>query len=133
MVHVAVPRDTVVLVLEDDPNRIHKFRRDLIGVTSVEYAQTAAHAKQLLTTRDYDLIFLDHDLGGDTYVDSTEENTGAEVARFLARLEQWQDPKTTVVVCHSLNPDGRKYMITTLRNAGFSQVHDIPFTELELE
>jgi hypothetical protein len=70
----------------------------------------------------FDLILLDHDLGGQTYVESGP-GTGQEVADWLARYRYSPQffhrvPQPRVVV-HSWNPDGGKRMFNTLTDAGY--------------
>lgn len=43
----------------------------------------AHEAIQALKDHTFDLICLDHDLGGQVMVDSSREDTGAEVARYI--------------------------------------------------
>jgi hypothetical protein len=76
----------------------------------------AKEAISLLEHVKFDLVFLDHDLGGEAFVNSSEPNTGAEVSRWL------EDPinhmsKPRVLVIHTMNPAGRKYMAQALPDA----------------
>ena len=63
--------------------------------------------KTLLSGAKWDVLFLDHDLGGETYVNSNREDTGAEIARWL---DNNPDHKPDHIIIHSLNEDGSKYM-----------------------
>jgi len=90
-----------ILVVEDNPERVKKFRRELVG-SIVDYAVDADSAMACLASHGYDLIFLDHDLGLREMVDSDDANTGYQVALAIAR-----DAKnTSVIVVHSCNPAG---------------------------
>jgi len=102
-----------ILILEDDPNRHVRFRRNLIGaeITIVDQAQDAI---ELLKTKEWDLLCLDHDLGGKIHVDSSEPNTGYAVAKWLEENPKFQ-PKE--IILHSLNPVGRENMKKCLPNA----------------
>jgi CheY-like chemotaxis protein len=75
-----------VLFLDDDRRRIAAFREltrdDRIDLTVVE---TADECIAQLKTGRFDLVFLDHDLGGEIYCDSSREDCGMEVVRWLAR------------------------------------------------
>jgi len=55
----------------------------------------------------FDLIFLDHDLGGDVYVDSEEKNTGNQFAKWLCQSKSLKD---TPIIIHSLNYYGVQNM-----------------------
>lgn len=100
-----------ILVVEDDEWRWRTFRRWLRG-HDVRLARTSQEAIQSLSTEDFDLIFLDHDLDGKVLVSPEDRETGAEVARFLRE----QHIKTPVVV-HSHNPEGAAHILRLLPNA----------------
>ena len=69
-----------ILLLEDNDERIQQFKD---WIPSLDIAITAEEAINLLKANKYDLIFLDHDLGGKVFVDSSEFNTGYTVARYM--------------------------------------------------
>lgn len=101
-----------VLVLEDDHSRIVEFKKrfselaDQRGTdVEVTYEETAAGCISRLEGGTFDMLFLDHDLGGDVLVSTQVENTGSGVARFIAGRPELR-PKN--VITHSLNPVGRK-------------------------
>jgi CheY-like chemotaxis protein len=117
-----------IFILEDDPNRIAALQRKLIG-HSVIVAETAVMAILALDTEEFDLIFLDHDLGGDQMVDGSEKNTGSEVVRFMEKMyreDGWSWPTTII---HSLNVYEARNMESALMKMG-TVVHIIPFTNL---
>jgi len=58
----------------------------------------------------YDILSIDHDLGGKTYVESGE-GTGYEVAEWLYENP---DRKPKEIYLHSLNSAGRKNMKNVL-------------------
>ncbi len=92
-----------VLVIEDNPFRIKKFKRELIGFI-VDYADNAHEGIILAKERKYDLIFLDHDLGNREYVDSNDPNTGFQVAKAIKGTLN----ESAFIVIHSANPVGAK-------------------------
>lgn len=112
-----------VLVLEDNGSRIRKFRRELVGNVA-DFARDADTALALIAAHSYDLIFLDHDLGGEEMVDSGGANTGYLVASRLAR-----DGKNGAahVVLHSCNPAGAMMMALALPRAV-----SVPFVSLDI-
>lgn len=67
----------------------------------------AIEAIDLLESFDWDILFLDHDLGGQVHVSSEDPNTGAEVARWIKNNPS-RKPK--LVIAHTLNPAGQKYI-----------------------
>lgn len=121
-----------IFILEDDHERIKTFRSKLIGHELV-VAETAQQAINILgthkdaTTRDsrFDLIFLDHDLGGEQMVTTSGRNTGSEVVRWMT-LEMGKCPS---VIIHSLNTPAAIEMQNKLCDIGID-CHRIPFTTL---
>jgi len=111
-----------VFILEDDPQRIKIFRvklaqHELFFTDEVEEAIDTFKA-----LGPFDYYFLDHDLGGQIYVDSEEKNTGYQFAKFLSK----QDIENATIIIHSLNGAGAKNMLAVLPTA---QYH--PFTQLK--
>ena len=118
-----------VFILEDDPNRIMvlreaAFTHDVVFTESclgpngaIEvYARESAKAP-------FDLLLLDHDLGGRMFVDSNEEDTGAA---FVRRLPDAPENPPDVVI-HSYNADGAQNMLATLREKQYRRSIYIPF------
>jgi CheY-like chemotaxis protein len=101
-----------ILVLDDDQIRLSKFKHKYLN-DDVDCVETSKDAINKLDTENYDCLFLDHDLGGEVYVDSGE-NTGYEVAKWLADNPQKQ-PK--IIFIHSLNPIGSENMKQLLPRA----------------
>ena len=95
-----------VLFLDDDATRQQIIKSKL---PFIDQAYTAKGAISFLRVNDYDFIFLDHDLGNQSYVNSSEENTGAEVARWMRDCLV-----TGEVIVHSFNPAGADYMMAEL-------------------
>lgn len=100
-----------ILVVEDDGYRIHFFTQWLRGY-SVTVATSARRAIRLLRKESFDIVFLDHDLGGRTFVDPSDRNTGAEVARFMAAEHMLMR-----TVIHSQNAAGITYIQSILPHA----------------
>ena len=110
-----------VLFLDDDKERTKTFRSLIPYATCVE---TASECIEQLRAKAWDVVFLDHDLGGEVFVSTNNPNTGSGVVRWIAEY------KDVVVVkcfiCHSLNPDGRKSMAERLAYLGYN-THQFPF------
>lgn len=102
-----------VLILEDDPNRINLFKRALCGTNYIKITDNAQECIKFLSEQKWDVLFLDHDLGGRVYVKETE-NTGYEVALWL---EEHKDKQPNTIIIHSYNPEGAKRMNQALPNA----------------
>jgi len=106
-----------ILILEDDPLRMIAFRQRLEG-HSITHAEVAAEAIELLKKNSYDLILLDHDLGGKTYVDHTnqQEDCGMRVAEFFSIRPEQVRPHGPIVV-HSLNGPAAQQMVELIGEA----------------
>lgn len=105
-----------IFVLEDAQERIEIFKKLLIG-HQVDFFETAESAIANLTEKDgYDMFFLDHDLGGQIYVDSGA-GTGFEVAQKLVGDETiYNKNRTAFVFVHSCNYYGAGNMQALLMN-----------------
>ncbi len=90
-----------------------KFRRELVGHT-IDHADNVLDGIDLVADNKYDLLFLDHDLGGEEMVDSSNENTGYQLARFIASSTQ---NKTTMCIIHSCNPVGADNIASAMKYA----------------
>ena len=90
-----------VLILEDSHARIQTFKNNLKGHDLYFYDQVddAKQAFDLLGP--WDAIFIDHDLDDKVYVNSKEENTGYQFAKYISDKEL-----PDMIVCHSMNPAG---------------------------
>ena len=113
-----------VFVLEDNSSRMVKFRRELIG-NRVDHAETLDAGREMILANKYDLIFLDHDLGGKEMVDSADEDTGYHLALIIASDDR---NKETPCVVHSCNPAGADNMVRALPHAV-----KVPFPSLDIE
>ena len=112
-----------ILVVEDNPERIKKFKRALIG-NNVDYTDNAFEGRTLVKRNQYDVIFLDHDLGGESYVPSDHYNTGYQVAK---EIQQSQN-KSAQIIIHSCNSTGASNIASLLPGS-----LRIPFTILDLD
>lgn len=115
-----------ILFLDDNKNRHNKIAPHL---GNYDAAYTADEAIRFLIRNTYDLIFLDHDLGGKEFVDSfCEETTGYTVAKWMVENEYKTD---ALVIIHSLNDGGAANMMSIMKNKYY--LSRIPFTGLEEE
>lgn len=87
-----------ILILEDCPERTKKFQQKLIGHI-VMFTTTSKDCISALETDAFDVIMLDHDLGGQTYVIPCD-NTGYGVVKWLVEHE---DRVPNQIFIHSLN------------------------------
>ena len=118
-----------IFLLEDDERRCEWFAKRFRG-DEIDVSCEVEQAKELLQTRTYDSIFLDHDLMPEHYgaTESDDERTGYAIAAFLASRPDLQRAATIMV--HSFNADGAMRMVEELRGAGRAAEY-IPFHFLE--
>lgn len=102
-----------IFILEDNEHRMVKFRRELIG-HDIDHAATVEEGTSLVVDNKYELLFLDHDLGGEELVDSFADNTGYKLAEFIASFTQ---NKETPCIVHSCNPAGADNILRVLPHA----------------
>src|SRR5882724_11774018 len=126
----AVERHPIrVFLLEDDSRRHDWFAKRFRG-DQLDVADDVDTAKELLSARIYDAIFLDHDLIPEHYNSSEtdDERTGYAIALWLSLRPDLQ-PAATILV-HSFNADGAMRMVEALRRGG-RQADYVPFHFLE--
>ncbi len=112
-----------VFILEDNGSRVVKFKRELIG-NRVDHAETLPAGREMIRDNEYDLIFLDHDLGGMEMVDSSEEDTGYHLAVLIAADDR---NSGTPCIVHSCNPAGADNIVSVLPHAV-----KVPFPSLNI-
>jgi CheY-like chemotaxis protein len=101
-----------ILFLDDDSIRIKQARVDFEN-EALSVAETAEQAIRLLEKYSpYDVISLDHDLGGKIYCPS-DDMSGYAVAEYISKMSKEKMPKQVVV--HSFNPDGAAKMKKVLQ------------------
>lgn len=114
-----------IFFLDDNINRHTKFHEwietkceqpDIISASSANEATGI-----LEKDKEFDVIFLDHDLGGKIFVSSKDPNTGYAVAEYIKK----NDVKYKQCFIHSQNPVGAKNMKNVLEDAML-----IPFPQL---
>lgn len=112
-----------ILFLDDNEARTNLFRRWIPGGS---HTTTAAGMIALLSNTEVtDLAFLDHDLGGEVFVDSGREDCGMEVVRWVVQNK----PSVRQFVVHTLNPSAGEEMARRLSEAGYT-VDQVPFINI---
>jgi CheY-like chemotaxis protein len=117
-----------VFILEDDPERIRRFRESLLGAHIVDNVTDAIEA---LKNNNFDTLLLDHDLGGEIFVPMGNQNTGSGLARWMSdNVDKYPQHIDAQIIIHSYNPGGSDNMLSTLLTAGYTCVSKIPFYKL---
>jgi hypothetical protein len=109
------------LFLDDDPARASVF---LEANPDAVWVQTVAECVARLA-EPWDEVHLDHDLGGEHFVDSSREDCGMEVVRWLAK-EPRPNLRRTKFTVHSHNLAAAFEMALRLQGLGH-QVETRPF------
>ena len=127
-----------VLFLDDDMVRWSMFpavlRHKGVNLTMVSEAEEAIEEME---KKQFDILFLDHDLGGQVFVDSNKYVTGLKVTQWLEKHPEYLN-KVMRVVVHTMNPDGGNNMMACLGSKGVRLIWnhllyngvDIPFKNL---
>jgi hypothetical protein len=103
---------STVLFLDDDPIRCARVVTVQPAATVVT---TAPEAIAALQRQAWDVVSLDHDLGGEYYVDSARDDTGMGVVRWITAHK----PAVGRFLVHSWNDVGGDAMVAALHGAGY--------------
>jgi len=114
----------MILFLDDSKERTKAFKSK---VPSAKTVKTTKACIKALSKEDaeWDIVFLDHDLGGEQFVDTNREDCGMEVVRWIVANE----PFIRQIIVHSHNGPAAKEMCSKLNDAMY-QVVVIPFASL---
>jgi hypothetical protein len=110
-----------ILFLDDDPQRAEMF---LARYPAAVWVQTTEECIAQLTCGWHE-VHLDHDLGGEVYVDPERSDCGMEVVRWLS-AELREPLRETCFVIHSHNVEAARAMVQNLRQTGYD-AHYRPF------
>jgi len=114
----------MIFFLDDDEYRVKTFRSmfpaTLVAWTSWEIIKML---KEYTVPLEY--LFLDHDLGGEQFVNPERENTGSEVVRWVVANK----PLVERIIIHSHNEPAAKMMEADLLEAGY-WVRRLPWIHL---
>lgn len=125
LITVNMPLHSRAILVEDSPERV-KWFRDKLGSRLLGVEKQPEHAIRLLRTLDpnsLDVIFLDHDLGGDFNVPPYT----VDVAKYLTTTLSKTWPG--FIVIHSHNPGGAQNLAAILHEY---DVHVWPFGTFNL-
>jgi CheY-like chemotaxis protein len=110
-----------VLFLDDDERRC-KLARRMYAKDDLTVVHSAVDAINQLGFQSFDLVSLDHDLGGEVYVDSNREDCGMEVVRWICTNK----PTLGMVNVHTWNIPAALEMGAKLEDADY-RVVAVPF------
>lgn len=101
-----------ILVLEDSSERNKYFSRVFLNQELI-ITNNINSFTELISQLKFQVIFLDHDLGGHQMVESSNYNTGFTATKLIN--ESKQNDKSLIVI-HSFNNIGAKNMYDNLIN-----------------
>ncbi|WP_165222771.1 cyclic-phosphate processing receiver domain-containing protein [Aquisphaera insulae] len=114
----AVPHAARLLFLDDDPRRTRSF----LEINPHAVAVSTAEACVSRLEDPWDEVHLDHDLGGEVYVDSGRSDCGMEVVRWIVSRPAGQFHDTLFVI-HTHNVKAAGVMCRALREHGLAVVY----------
>ena len=114
-----------VLILEDAKYRIKEFRSYMPFAKIVKMVDDCI---EQLEKESWDILFLDHDLDDDVYVNPDEYNTGSEVVRWIVKNK----PEIEQIIVHTHNEKVGEIMTNDLCKSGYKAVRK-KFSSLNLE
>ena len=130
---LSADRTPISVMLLDDDERRHRWFEKRFAGDDLFIAATVEEAKQLLTEKSYDAIFLDHDLLPHHYESNDHDDfaqTGYAIAEWLNVRTDLQ--KAATIIVHTRNADAAIPMVEKLRESGRS-VEYCAFPMLDLK
>jgi hypothetical protein len=116
---MTIPDKPKILFLDDRSKRIHsamhKFKNCNFTIVT-----TVVECLRFLSEEEWDVVFLDHDLGGHEFIDPDWDECGMEVVRYLEGTAWPPEKKRPDFVVHSSNVFGATAMEIRLKKMGFS-------------
>lgn len=126
---LSAERTPISIFLLDDDRRRHRWFEKRFKGDYLDIAETVAEAREFLSQKNYDAIFLDHDLLPHHYEgELDDENTGYAIACWLTANKE--SNRAATVIVHTRNADGAVRMVEKLRETG-RQVEYVPFPMLD--
>lgn len=114
----------MILFLDDDLGRTRIFKGYFPESKCVETAQEMID--MISNLNKIDVVFLDHDLGGESFVDSRRKDCGMEVIRWIFKNK----PNIDKIVIHSMNLLAAEEMYETMKTANYD-VEKMPFRTID--
>lgn len=114
-----------IFILEDSNDRIKFFKKVLYNYDLFIYDNVKDACSFLEKNDDFEYMFLDHDLDGKIFVSSLQDNTGYQLAKWLANNKK----NVKKIIVHSLNIVGSKNIVELLKK--YYNVQYIPYFQLK--
>jgi len=115
----------IILFLDDNEFRHRIFKTNNLNHKICCVYNTEEAISALNLNPQFDLVCLDHDLGG-VYGAASDDKSGYAVAEYISKMNDDIRPKNIII--HSWNGPGAKRMLDVLLNAGIKAIY-MPFNE----
>lgn len=109
--------DVAVERYKDDDLTVVRTAEEAIGVLSSTLNGSTLRDPD--TWQGWDLVCLDHDLGGESFVDSNRKDCGMEVVRWMTAFRGPLNQIAKKVIIHSSNLGGAMTMYCALDARGY--------------
>ena len=103
-----------ILFLDDNAGRLSKFASEN---PEARLVMTVHEAIDALQSQYWDEVWLDHDLGGEIFVDSSRADCGMEVVRWITTFSNSKNIGKIIV--HTANQPAAVRMETLLNDYGY--------------
>jgi len=114
--------DKILVFLDADPGRaaVHYQRISVVDQQRTFWVRTVPETLDILMNyrERLEIVSLDHDLNGETYVHSGREDCGMEVVRWIEKRNP-ADYSHVQFVVHSWNENSGPRMVARLQKAGY--------------
>lgn len=108
-----------VLFLDDNAARTAAFRSSVPFATLTSTAKECIEELKKTPEQGWDVVFLDHDLENEIYVDGERDDCGMEVVRWIVKNK----PQIKKIIVHTHNTKAGLLMEDALKNAGYNVVY----------
>lgn len=111
-----------LLFVDDSSERIHSA---LLKYSDFDcrIAPNVLEALRLICHEDWDVVSLDHDLGGRDFQDPMDETSGMTIVRYLVEYGWPHRQSRPTFIVHSSNAFMGNLMVDELRDAGFKAAY----------
>ena len=108
-----------VLFLDDEKSRWLIFHKEWNDHANIVWAKNCTEAVSLASVGEFDIMFLDHDLGWELNPDAPEKGSDGKSGEDFARWLTTSGLKVNIIFLHSMNPVGAANQHSLLKSAGY--------------
>jgi hypothetical protein len=109
-----------MLFLDDRSKRIHAALKQYSEKYDVTIVATVIECLRFLSSETWDIVSLDHDLGGEEFSDPGNRTGGMEIIRYIGKLGWPLKIPRPVFIIHSSNAFAANTMVNGLKSLGFT-------------